>query len=531
MLQRTNTLNEKRIEELKKQMKSLLCSASGNDLLQELELIDNIQRLGLAYHFEMEIQTMLQRIFEDADIQVLDHNVDHCANLHRVSLQFRLLRQAGYYVSPDVFNKFKDKHGEFKFNLTSDIRCILSLYEASYLGFNGELIMDEATDFTTKHLEYIVNKLSSQSQPQPLASEIQRALEIPLQKRIDRVEARHYISTYERDECRNESLLEFAKLDYNLVQSIYQTEIREILSWWDGMDIRSKLPYVIRDRVVEGYCMTLALKSEPQYSLARIILAKIYTMFSVLDDSFDMYGNLEELGPLTHAFQRWDIGDTNDLPEHMKVIFLEMLNVIKDIEVETITRGQFHGLSYLIQEIKDYTKGLLEEAKMLFSGEVPTLEKWLQIAQVTIATNSFVVAAVIGVEEFAKKEVFEWIASKPKIIECSYLIVRLVDDIGTFKVEQDRGIILSTVSSCMKDDGISEMSAIRKLQKRAKSLWKDMNEECCQSNPVPMSVLKIILNFTRDGELYYAGGVDGYTISNGCTKDIVASLLVDPVPI
>ncbi|PIA51621.1 hypothetical protein AQUCO_01100462v1 [Aquilegia coerulea] len=528
---KTNTINEQRIEELKKQVKSLLYLASG-DLFQEVELIDNIQRLGLAYHFEIEIETMLQRI-HDENIQVFNQNVDDCTNLHRVALQFRLLRQAGYYVShdsktsTDIFNKFKDEQGKFKSSLTSDVRCILSLYQASYLGFNGEHIMDEATDFTTKHLKSMVTQLSSR----PLASEIQRALELPLQKSIDRVDARDYISTYQEDERRNESLLELAKLDYNMVQSIYQSEIREILRWWESMNIMSKLPFEIRDRVVEGYCMVLVLKSEPQYSIGRILLTKIYTIFSVLDDAFDMYGNLEELAPLAYAFQRWDVEEANELPEHMKVIFQEMLNVIDGVEVETITKGQFNGLPYLKQEIKDYTRGLLEEASMLFSGDMPTLEEWLPVALVTIGANCFLLAAVMGAKELAKKEVFDWIASKPKIIRCCYLIVRLCDDIGTFKVEQERGIILSTVTSCMKDNDISESEAVQKLQKRARSLWKDMNEECCKSNPVPMSVLKIILNFTRDAELYYAEGVDGYTNSNGRTKDIVASLLVDPIPI
>ncbi|KAF9588425.1 hypothetical protein IFM89_010184 [Coptis chinensis] len=216
------TFSEERINELKKEVKTMLSLAS-NDPFTELELIDNIQRLGVAYHFETQIEDAIQRIY-DNDTHFFDKIVDYQrSDLCATSLWFRLLRQAGYHVSPDVFQKFKDEKGEFHASLASDLQGMLSLYEASYLSFNGEDIMDEAMAFTTKHLKSMVTRLSP-----TLASQVQQALEIPLQKSIKRVQARHYISIYQEDSARNESLLEFAKLDFNLVQLIHQKEISEI---------------------------------------------------------------------------------------------------------------------------------------------------------------------------------------------------------------------------------------------------------------------------------------------------------------
>ncbi|XP_077244301.1 (-)-5-epieremophilene synthase STPS3-like isoform X5 [Tasmannia lanceolata] len=58
-----------------------------------MNLIDNLQRLGIAYHFEEEINDIL-----DQFSTIKDDNNDE--DLFLTSLQFRLLRQHGYPVLP-----------------------------------------------------------------------------------------------------------------------------------------------------------------------------------------------------------------------------------------------------------------------------------------------------------------------------------------------------------------------------------------------------------------------------------------------
>lgn len=62
--------------------------------LDQLELIDDLQRLGLGYHFEEEIESTLTKIYEDQSNETLDRK-----DLHAVALKFRLLRQHGYNIS------------------------------------------------------------------------------------------------------------------------------------------------------------------------------------------------------------------------------------------------------------------------------------------------------------------------------------------------------------------------------------------------------------------------------------------------
>ena len=87
-MQKPEACIQKRIEELKEEVKNLLKHA--NDHLQEMELIDALQRLGVAYHFEKEIDEILSQIY-NAHIEGED--------LYAVALHFRLLRQHGYNIS------------------------------------------------------------------------------------------------------------------------------------------------------------------------------------------------------------------------------------------------------------------------------------------------------------------------------------------------------------------------------------------------------------------------------------------------
>lgn len=64
-----------------------------------------------------------------------------------------------------------------------------------------------------------------------------------------------------------------------------------------------KLPY-LRDRVVECYFWAIGIYFEPKYSLARIMAGKVVAMTSIMDDTYDSYGIVEELEVFTSAVER-----------------------------------------------------------------------------------------------------------------------------------------------------------------------------------------------------------------------------------
>ncbi|XP_049936340.1 tricyclene synthase EBOS, chloroplastic-like [Nymphaea colorata] len=69
----------------------------------QLEVIDSLERLGVAYHFESEV-------------------------------------------------RFTEQSGRFSKNLREDVRGLLSLYEASQLECEGETVLEEATAISSEHL-------------------------------------------------------------------------------------------------------------------------------------------------------------------------------------------------------------------------------------------------------------------------------------------------------------------------------------------------------------------------------------------
>ncbi|XP_058115042.1 beta-cubebene synthase-like isoform X2 [Magnolia sinica] len=510
-------INE-RIEELKKEVKRMLRTDSGP--FQKMSLIDEIQRLGVAYHFEMEIEEAMRQIY-DAHI---NGDYDGGDDLHAVALQFRLLRQHGYNIPPDVFEKFKEDECHFKASLCTNVKGLLSLYEAAYLSTRGERILDEAIAFTSKNLRAMVAHLES-----PLSTQVAHALELPLRKGMPCLEARRYISLYQELECRTDVLLELAKLDFNLLQSLHQGEIGELSRWWRAVDFASKLPFV-RDRLVECYFWILGVYFEPQYSFGRIAVTKLISIASVMDDIYDVYGTLEELKPFTEAIQRWDIGTMDQLPEYMQVCFHALYNVVKEIEEKTTDEGRSYTAHYSKEAMKALTRAYLMEAHWFSTGHVPTLDEYLEIAVMSSGYPMLAVQALVGLGDVATKEAFDWVLSVPKIVWSTGLIARVVDDLQTNKVEQSRGDNASSVQCYMKEHGVTDEEACQALQKLVTDAWKDINKACLRPTPFPGPILAPSLNLARMMEVLYQNG-DEYTDSAGQTKERIASLLVDPIPI
>ena len=71
------------------------------DPLEQLELIDILQKLGISYHFEGEIKRILEGLYDNID-HGSDTDMWKMKNLYVTALKFRLLRQHGYIVSPGI---------------------------------------------------------------------------------------------------------------------------------------------------------------------------------------------------------------------------------------------------------------------------------------------------------------------------------------------------------------------------------------------------------------------------------------------
>ena len=89
---------EGQIETLKESVRKMLVPATDKPLTK-VKLIDSIQHLGVYYHFENEIDEVLQQIHKN---YVKDGIITLNEDLHSLALLFRLLRQQGYRISPGM---------------------------------------------------------------------------------------------------------------------------------------------------------------------------------------------------------------------------------------------------------------------------------------------------------------------------------------------------------------------------------------------------------------------------------------------
>ncbi|XP_061953634.1 sesquiterpene synthase 2-like [Populus nigra] len=508
------TIELQEIEKLREQFKRELVAAASNSS-QQLDLIDAIQRLGVAYHFETEIEEALQHIYNNR-IGMEDDD------LYNTALGFRLLRQHGYNVSCDIFNKFKDDKGYFK--QSNDARGILGLYEAAHLAVHGEDILDEALAFTTIHL-----KSMATSPDCPLTAKVSHALKQPIQRGVPRLESRRYISIYQDEPSCNKTLLRLAKLNFNLVQELHKEELAEITRWWKGLDFVRRLPFA-RDRVVECFFWIVGVYFEPQYSLARKILTKVIAMASTIDDIYDVYGTLEELEHFTEAIDRWDTKSMHQLPDYMKICYEAVLNVYSEIEEEVAKKGWSYRVHFGKEAMKALVHAYFNEAKWFHENHIPTIEEYMQVALVSSGYSLLATVSFIGMGDMVTEQAFVWVFNRPKIVRASETISRLMDDVKSHKFEQERGYAASGVECYIRQYGLSDQEVYKEFHMQVVNAWKDINEECLKPTAVPMPLLERILNLSRVIDVIYKEE-DGYTHAGQVMKNNVASLLIDSVPI
>ncbi|KAK9025817.1 hypothetical protein V6N11_038672 [Hibiscus sabdariffa] len=506
---------ELKYEELKEEVRRMLVEHF-DDSNEKLALIDAVQRLGVNYHFEKEIEDALEAIYHD------DNEAGN--DLRATSLRFRLLREHGFDVSCEAFNKFRDEQGNFKSSLLSDVRGLLELYEASYMRIHGEDILDEAISFATTHLT-----LAAPTLDHPLSEQVAHALKQSIRRGLPRVEARQYISLYEDIESHNKALLEFAKIDFNLLQLLHRKELSEICRWWKDLDFTRKLPFA-RDRVVEGYFWIMGVYFEPQYSLGRKMLTKVIAMASIVDDTYDSYATYDELIPYTDAIERWDLKCMEQLPDFMKISYKALLDVYEEMEQLMAEQGRQYRVEYARKAMIRLAQAYLLEAKWTHENYKPTFEEFRDNALPTSGYAMLAITAFVGMGDVITPETFTWAASDPKIIKASTIICRFMDDIAEHKFKHRREDDCSAIECYMEQYGVTAEEAYDEFNKHIESSWKDVNEEFLKPTEMPVAVLNRSLNLARVMDVLYREG-DGYTHVGKAAKGGITSLLIDPIPL
>nr|AGS42397.1 terpene synthase 4 [Thymus vulgaris] len=512
-----------RQEELIVEVKKLL--GEEIEAVKQLELIDDLKNLGLSYFCQEEIRNVLGSIYVEHKFFINNQVEGSKLDLYFTALGFRLFREAGFSVSQEVFDRFKNEESSgFEECLGEDTKGMLQLYEASFLLREGEDTLELARQISTKFLQEKLDGTQI-SDDNNLSSSIRHSLEIPLHWRIQRLEARWFLDAYAARKDMNPFIFELAKLDFNIIQAAQQQELKDLSRWWKNLSLPEKLPFV-RDRLVESYFWAVGLFEPHTFGNQRKIAAKIITLITSLDDVYDIYGTLDELQLFTDAIRRWDTESANQLPYYLQLFYFVLHTFVSDVAYDILKEEEgFITIPHLQRAWVDLVEGYLQEAKWYHANYTPSMEEYLNTATVTIGAP-----AVISQVHFVlakSKEKAESLHEYEDIIRLSGKLVRLPDDIGTLPFEMKRGDVAKSIQIYMKEHGASREEAEERVRYEIREAWKEMNTIMAANSALRGDDLVMVAaNLGRDAQFMYLDG-DG---NHSHLQHHIQNLLFQPYP-
>nr|UZF96592.1 bornyl diphosphate synthase [Artemisia annua]UZG94252.1 bornyl diphosphate synthase [Artemisia annua] len=515
---------EARLETLKDRVRNMIYKENekAENPLSTLNLVDDLQRLGIWYHFVDDISNVLDNVYNKYYKSPEKWNT---LDLNLKALGFRLLRHNGYHITQDIFEDIKDQTGNFKGHLNEDTLGMLNLYEASFHSFEDENILDEARDFTTKYLQGSIWKISDQY----LSLLTSRALDMPLHWRLPRVESKWFIEAYEKRSGMNTTVLDLAKLDFNMVQAVHQEDLKHASRWWTKTTKWDDKLSFTRDRLVENYMWALGNSYRPQFTLLRRMLTKELALVTSVDDIYDVHGTFDELEKFTDVISRWNIYAIEELPDYMKICFLGLYNSVNDMAYTTLTDTGLFILPYLQKAWEDLCKAYLVEARWYYTKYMPTLKEYLDISEVSVSVPLMLTHVCFLMNVCSTEEVIQSMDKIKNLIHYSSLLLRLPDDLGTSSDEMARGDVPKSIQCYMHETGATEEEARAHVRSLIIKVWQKLNKERAGLTTTYLKEFgECAANFGRMAQFMYHVA-DGHGHNIDLTEAYVLSLVLNPI--
>ncbi|XP_065879090.1 probable terpene synthase 13 [Euphorbia lathyris] len=460
---------------------------------ESLAMVDAIQRLGIDYHFEDEIDEILKREYNNY------HTTNCCFdgfNLHEITLRFRLLRQQGYFLpSAGLLDKLKDKDGRFKQNLNDDIKGVMELYEASQLSIGGEdYILDEARNYS---YNVLISWMKRFEYPQ-----VKNTIDHPHHKSLPRFMAQNF---EEGPYKWSKEVQDIANFDLKMVQSQYKQEILQISRWWEEIGVSKELKFA-RNEPIKWHLWAMAILNQPNLSEQRIDLTKSISFIYLIDDIFDVHGTLHQLILFTQIIDRWDIAAAEQLPDCMRICFKALDKVTNEISYKIYKQHGCNPVDSLRKTWGTLCKAFLVEARWFISGKTPNAEEYLQNGIVSSGVYVVLLHIFFMLGHGSTSEATDFINDNPAIVSSAATILRLWDDLGSAKDENQDGYDGSYLDFYMKENkGCSEDYARKKVIQMISDSWKKLNQESLFSTTPFSSTTysKSCLNLARMVPLMY----------------------------
>ncbi|XP_023520215.1 (3S,6E)-nerolidol synthase 1-like, partial [Cucurbita pepo subsp. pepo] len=469
------------------------------DCLERLDLIDAAQRLGIDNHLQEEIEAVLKRQYFLLNALQFDPMID----LHKAALLFRLLTQQGFLVTPNLFKIFLDEEGKFNKELRHDIKGLTSLHEASQLCMHGDDILEEAQNFSSHWLNaWVVVHVNHHS-----ATFVHNTLLHPYHKTLPQFMLPNYFGDNQWTNKWIHTLQGVAKVNFNTTQRLRQYELNQFTKWWKESDLGRELNFA-RNQPMKWYIASLSCLTDVCHSEQRIQLAKAIAFVYLIDDIFDVFGTLEELTMFTEVVCRWDLVAAEKLPSCMRICFKSLFVVTNEISDQIYQKHGWNPATSLQTAWGKLCKAFLVEAEWFSSGHWPSAEEYLRNGRVSTGVHVTLVHVFFLLGHQIRQQTVELLEGDLDIVWCSATILRLWDDMGSAKDENQEGRDGSYVKYYMKEHPSTSFNATQKhIMWKISEAWKSLNREWLHCNPLfPSQFTQASLNIARAVPLFYSYG-------------------------
>ncbi|CAN6830071.1 unnamed protein product [Brassica oleracea] len=451
-----------------------------NEEFIKLSLVNIMDNFGLGEYFSKEIDHFLLQNhnlgYESKDVERMPiwSKVDQ---LHKDSLEFRLLRMNGYNVSPDSFCWFlndEEIQDHLKTNIDHLFLVMLSVYRATDLIFQGESELEKAKEFSRK----LLKKNEFVDEIMVLSSHIKHETSTPWMARLKHLDHRMWIE--DRDSnviaigkassvCLHaDKLTHLASKNFELRQAVYRREMEDLIKWvkkWGLYDIGFG-----REKTTYCYFAASSSTSLPFESAANVrkLMAKSGILITVADDFFDEEGSSDELEPLTEAVMRWE---GKELKGYGKIIFKALDNHIKET-AETYRKQHGTDITNHFRNIWGETfESWLCEAKWSKKGHIPSMEEYLRNGIISTAAHTIVLPISCLMESCFPQHKLKP-GNYDNITTLLMTITRLLNDLQSYQKEREQGkinsVLLNMRSHCSFkiEDSIAYIEKIIESKRR-----------------------------------------------------------------
>ncbi|KAJ4807451.1 S-(+)-linalool synthase [Rhynchospora pubera] len=433
-----------------------------------LVMVDALKKLDLEHYFSEEISANLDLTYNNMykTLQVND------GKLMDVALQFKLLREAGYNVSSDIFQRFLDGNGEFKQSLSKDVEGLIRLHEASFLTM-GEEILYKANEFSTKHLKSAMRYLGPND-----SAFVRHTLDHPYHKSLKQYKARHYLKHVNSLKIGDASVSmeKLAQIEFRSNQRLYQDEFKKIRRWWSDLGLASELTFA-RDQILKWYLYSMTTVPGPQFSRIRLEFTKAISFLFIIDDVFDIMGNAEELALFTQTINSWE--DSNALPGYMRVCFHALQEVTEGIAQFVEEEYGWNPINFLKRSWSTLCNAFMVESRWFANSQVPSAAVYLTNGVTSSGVPMMMVHLYFLLGHRVTNETANLIEGKSTLVSGAAKILRLLDDLGSSKDENQDGFDGSYVEYYMKDNPSCSLdNAKLHTRELISKSWEELNKEC-----------------------------------------------------